>query len=248
MLIRHPRQTPQDLAAWERAERIDAALARRPSLQRAEDAAVECVRRFAAQGPCYAGLSCGKDSVVLMGILRALWRRHGVRVPVVYVRVHPHENPDNALVLDALRSCTPEALTDLDVIDVRAVRDASGAWAGTGRLEAGFAQARDRYGDRYVSGIRADESAARRLRHAGHGTTTARTCAPLSTWTGDDVFAYLHREGLPVHPIYACTMGGSLDRRRLRVATLGGDRGTGHGRRSHERHYYGDELDALGIR
>lgn len=245
MLIASPRHSRADLAAWARWERVDAARAKSPALQRAEDDAAECVRRFAEDGPCYAGLSCGKDSVVLMGILRSLWRRHGIVLPVVYVRVLPHENPDNSLVLDALRGSCGDALARLDVIDVHAIRDASGAWAGTGRLEAGFALARVRYGDRYVSGIRADESRARTLRHAGHGTTTARTCAPLSAWSGADVFAYLSRENLPVHPTYACTYGGRLDRTRLRVATLGGDRGTGHGRRSHERHYYGDELDAL---
>lgn len=246
MLIRHPRQTPQDLAAWERSERADAALARRPALQRAEDAAVECVRRFVERGPCYAGLSCGKDSVVLMGILRALWRRHAVRVPVVHVQVIPHENPDNEAVRAAVMAACGEAVS-VDVIDVLCERDASGAWIGKGRLEQGFAEADRRHGPHYITGIRAEESAARRLRAEHFGTTSRNTCAPLSSWRGDDVFAYLHREGLPVHPAYACTLGGSLDRRRIRVATLGGQRGSGHGRTSWEKHYYPDEMIALGF-
>lgn len=76
------------------------------------------------------------------------------------------------------------------------------------------------------------------------GTTTRYTCAPLTRWTGDDVFAYLARGDLPVHPTYACTMGGKLDRRRLRVATLGGWRG-GPDRRAHEMLYYSEEMRAL---
>jgi len=44
------------------------------------------------------------------------------------------------------------------------------------------------------------------------------------------------------HPAYACSMGGALDRAQLRVAALGGDRGSGHGREEWERRYYGREL------
>ena len=76
------------------------------------------------------------------------------------------------------------------------------------------------------------------------GESTERTCAPLGGWTGADVFAYLHTHRLPVHPAYACSLGGVLDRDRIRVAALGGERGRGHGRAEWERRYYGDAMPA----
>lgn len=208
--------------------------------------AVRVLREFAAEGPCYAGMSCGKDSTVLMGLLRELARDHGVRIPVAYVKVNPHENPDNALVLDAVRAACPEVT--IDVIEVNAERDAeTGAWVGRGRLEAGFREADRRYGARHISGIRAAESALRTKVAAWHGVTSAASCRPMLRWRGLDVFAYLAAQDLPVHPAYACTFGGAFARERIRVATLGGDRGTGHGRRGWELHYYRAEMYALGF-
>lgn len=267
MLIPSTRYTKADLAHWQRCERIDLATAKRARMQCLEDEAVACVLRFLEASPakedgapaCVANLSCGKDSTVLVGVLRALWRRHGITLPLVYVRVIPHENPDNALVVEALRATCPEVMARLDTIDVVCERDlATGEWIGTGRLRQGFDEAAARHGERRITGIRAEESNDRRRRHAiawvwermaglvTDGTTTRFTCAPLTAWTGDDVFAYLAREGLPVHPTYACTMGGKLDRRRLRVATLGGSRGGGH-RTAHELLYYHEEMRALGF-
>lgn len=55
----------------------------------------------------------------------------------------------------------------------------------------------------------------------GHrGTTTQNTCRPIGRWTAVEVFAYLARHDLPVHPAYALTYGGQLDRRWLRVHPL----------------------------
>lgn len=103
------------------------------------------------------------------------------------------------------------------------------------------------FGPRYVYGLRIDESRARRLRFAQHGISSKNTCAPLSTWTYMDVFAYLLEHGLPIHPAYAQSMGGALSPEWLRVAPLGGLRGVGRGRRAWEWHYYPDEMSALGI-
>jgi len=50
---------------------------------------------------------------------------------------------------------------------------------------------------------------------------------------------------LPVHPAYAMTAGGRWDRKHIRVASLGGQRGAQYGRREWEREYYGDVLRRL---
>ena len=267
MLIPSRRYTAADLAHWQRLEKIDRAVGKTARMQRLEDEAVACILRFIeasqpgddGEPACSASLSCGKDSTVLVGVLRALHRRHGVTMPLVYVRVMPHENPDNALVVEGLRATCPAVMARLDVIDVACERDpVTGEWIGTGRLREGFDEAARRHGERRITGIRKEESRDRERRHAiawvwermsglaTDGTTTRYTCAPLTSWTGDDVFAYLAREDLPVHPTYACTMGGRLDRRKLRVATLGGSRG-GPNRTAHELLYYGAEMAALGF-
>ena len=56
------------------------------------------------------------------------------------------------------------------------------------------------------------------------------SCQPNGHWSARDVFAYLNAHDLPVHPAYAMTFGGALDRGRLRVGTIGGSRGTEFGR------------------
>ena len=63
------------------------------------------------------------------------------------------------------------------------------------------------------------------------------------------MFAYLHRENLPVHPVYAMTYGGVLDRRWLRVHPLCSAppaRSAVHGRdmTTWEDDYYGDVIRA----
>ena len=112
-----------------------------------------------------------------------------------------------------------------------------------------MAVAAQRYGDRYLSGVRADESAARKRRMKGHGASTKRTCAPIGWWTGLDVFAYLVANDLPIHPAYACTMNGTLDPVRVRVTPIGGARGNRpgdeRGRSEWEERYYGEELRAI---
>lgn len=67
-----------------------------------------------------------------------------------------------------------------------------------------------------------------------------RCVRPILHWPTWAVFAYLYDHDLPVHPSYAMTMGGRLDRERLRVDGLGGYRGRDMGRAEWERTYYGD--------
>lgn len=241
MLVPSPRHTPADLRAWAKLEAVDHMRWRRDGrrLRRALDDAAREAAAFASAGPCYAGLSTGKDSVLLCHVLAS----HGVDVPVVYVEVVPHASPEAPAVVALVESM---GLT-VDRIAVAAERDGRGEWAGTGRLEAGFAEAARRYGDRYLSGVRAAESYARTMRLRGHGVSTARTCAPLSRLSTDDVFACAAGLSLPLHPAYAMTAGGLFDRAHLRVATLGGSRGTEHGRREWELRYYRAEMAALGL-
>lgn len=247
MLIRVPEQSTLDLDVWAVRERTDALNAQRAKFRVREREAIAEIARFAERGPCYAGTSWGKDSTVIAHLVSQLRRDGGPAIPLVWVRVEPRENPHCALVRDAFFADAQHAGHPYEeIVEQCALVDC--AWSALGTLERGFARAAAVHGDRYVSGIRASESGARKMRCASHGLSTVRTCAPIGWWQGADVFAYLHARGLPVHPAYAMSFGGQLDRDRIRVASLGGLRGSEFGRSTWEYHYYGRRLDEIGHR
>lgn len=101
----------------------------------------------------------------------------------------------------------------------------------------------DAMGEHRITGVRAAESGQRAMSARVHGVSTATTCRPILRWPTADVFAYLARFDLPVHPAYAMTMGGRWDRERIRVAPLFGERGLF--RREWEEHYYPDHAARL---
>lgn len=246
-LIPSPRHTAPDLAHWRRLDAYDRRLAGSERLAARAAQAVDAIREFAAAGPCYVGASWGKDSVVVAHMARLA----DPAIPIVWVRVEPIENPDCALVRDAFLARFPgaydEIVTHCSWDGAQWVRPETKHRhaAGAQTSGAGFEIAAGRYGDRYVSGVRGEESGGREMRMRSLGVSTTRTCAPIGWWSGVEVFAYLSRHDLPVHPAYAMTMGGALDRIRVRVASLGGERGTGRGRREWERAYYRSEMEAI---
>jgi phosphoadenosine phosphosulfate reductase len=237
-LLPSARHTPADLDAWARLERLDRIRAADGRWPRREAAAMDAIRAFFAAGRGYVGVSWGKDSVVVAHLAR----RVDPTIPLVWVHERPVANPDCPTVRDAFLAAFPGPY---DEIDAWCRQDADG-WHATGTIEAGFAEADRRHGARHVSGIRGKESGTRTMRMRTYGTTTANTCAPIGWWSGPDVFAYLCRHDLPVHPAYAMSRGGLLDRERLRVSSLGRRHGTGHGRRDWELTYYGAEMAMLG--
>lgn len=236
MLITTDRHTDRDLAHWRMCEREDELHARRLSrrLDERVERALAVMRAFIEAGDGYLGISWGKDSVVCAWLLHRL-EREGVMYPACWVRVRHWENPDCELVRDAFLERWPLSRYEEIVVDVGPDRR-----GGTSAL--GFAEAARRHGDRHISGVRAEESAIRRASIGHLGLTTKRTCRPIGTWSTREVFALCHREGLPLHPAYGYTMGGVYDRLRLRTASLGGERGSGHGRGEWERVYYGVRL------
>lgn len=227
-LIESSRYSARDRAEWDRLERFDRALARSSRM----DAKI-AQARAALEGfePNYIGVSWGKDSVAVAHMAIDVWPN----VPLVWVMVTGWENPDCAAVRDAFLTQHPQAR----YVEIEAE---AGANRAGGTSAKGFAEARRRFGRRYVSGVRAQESGSRTLRARKWGASSPNTCAPIIWWEYLDVFAYLARFDLPVHPAYACSMGGRLERGHLRVGSLGGGRGTGVGRAEWERHYYPEAI------
>ena len=242
-LIRVPEHSPEDLAAWDAREREDAAWARLPRLRDLVVEATAAIEAFATAGPCYISTSWGKDSVVLCHLAYTLAEERGVELPVAWARLEPFTQPHCYLVRGAFLARWPVRRYIED--EARFERDAAGFVVVNGRpmqhgwLALWMRKVGDRIGThRYVTGIRADEAAGRAIR-VRKGLIHGKSCAPLGHWTSRDIYAYLHANDLPVHPAYAMTFGGRLDRDRLRVASLGGDIGTEFGRREWEEHYYG---------
>lgn len=211
--------------------------------------ALDAIEAFAAKGPCYVGVSWGKDSTVVAHLAWRLAVERGVRLPLAWVRREPIDNPECYLVRDAFLARFPEVAEHEIRIDCAYDPAHPECWwvAGDPRRspdarpkQQGFARVAAMFGDRYVSGVRGAESGDRKKRMRSSGVATDRTCAPIGWWPTTDVFAYLRAYDLPVHPAYAMTMGGVYPRDRLRVGGIGSHHGRGHGRAEWEARYYPD--------
>lgn len=241
MLIVTPRHRPDDLERWRMYERIDELNARRlrAKLDAKVAAARDVMRDFIRAGDGYLGVSWGKDSVVVAWLLAQLEREEGIVYPVVWVRVRLWENPDCVLVRAAFLARWPLARYEEIEVDEDPTLPTGWNVAGDSVL-GGFREAARRFGDRHISGVRAAESATRRMSVGHLGLTTRRTCRPIGRWTTEDVYTLIHIEGLPLHPAYGYTMGGIYDRQRLRCDAIGGETGQSHGRDAWEHAYYPD--------
>lgn len=242
MLIPSDRHTDADLELWAELEEADAIHAARPALAARSKQSIASICEFAEAGPCHAGTSWGKDSVVLCHLL---WNA-SPDIPLMHLRPTNH-NPDCDAVRDRYFAQFPgqsytEVVVDYSGIDRVGLPDHE-----VDRLtdERWYAAIRDYeavHYDRHLLGIRSDESFGRMIRTLRWGINTARTSAPLAHWRTADIYAYLALHNLPVHPAYAMLGGGRWPRERLRVAEIGDTHGKGSGRRDWEAEYYGDVL------
>lgn len=239
VLIPSHRHTAKDLALWAEYEAADLLHGRSEGLRWKVDQSTRAIREFVAAGSCYCSVSWGKDSVVLAHLVNMA----APSVPLVYLRGVPTSNPDCLIVRNAFLSRFPMPYREVDVVyetvdflgDDAKQKAGEKLWLDTMRAQ----------GDRYLCGIRADESGGRAIRFRKWGLTGPNCCGPLGWWTARDVFAYLAVNGLPVHPVYAMLGGGRWPREKLRTDELLGARGTWAGRRQHEEEYYGDVLRRL---
>lgn len=213
-LLHSARLRPGDLESWNRREREDLAW---PSCH-SPDHAAGVLRAFR---PDYISVSWGKDSTALAYLAFLA----GLDAPLLWVRFGRFENPDCVLVRDAFLDRHPMRYEEV-VIDEHPDN------VSVSRMFF------SRRGQRYATGVRAEESRGRTMRARKWGTSSPNTCAPLTWWSARDVFGFLRRFDLPVHPAYAMSFGGALSRDEIRVDAIGGSEGTGRGRIEWERAYY----------
>lgn len=244
VLIASPRHRAEDLAHWEGLARGDAVWGSLGRMRRNVDRARRALLTFRERGTFYVGTSWGKDSIVVAHLVAEL----GLDVPIIWFPAGPVENPDCALVRDAFLARYDVRYVEREVSDLRWERDGL-HWSHDG-AQAAFVRISREYGTRYASGVRAEESRARRLRMAHWGESTVNTCAPIGWWRIEDVYGYLASRDLPVHPAYACTQGGLFPRETIRVSTIGGVNGNGgvmggNGRREWEAYYYPETVERV---
>lgn len=221
-LIDSPRLTDADRQCWARWEHYDDVLSRSPRLDLLAERGRDAIREWVAadDGTGAACTSWGKDSVAMLHLLATT--PEAATVPVLWVRSDPFEMPECEQVRDHFLAKHPHLRYEERVAHLRNPK------RGEPGHEAHATNPNRRSQDvlaelgppRYISGVRGQESHIRAMSIAHRGLTTARTCRPLGRWSAEDVFAWLHREDLPVHPAYAMTGGGFHDRRWLRVHPL----------------------------
>lgn len=245
MLIASPRHRTDDLKLWRPLEAADAVYGRWLLKPEKVTKSLEAIRSFVSAGTAYCGVSWGKDSVVAAHLCREV----APEVPLVNLRCS-NRNPDCDAVRDVYFSAFPGQAyseVEIDYGDLHAGNLARHELdAGTDELwYAGIAKCNERFGQRRILGVRADESGRRRIRCLRWGQSSKNGCAPLAWWTLADVFGYLAVNRLPVHPAYAMLGNGRWPRERLRTAEIGDTHGTGSGRGEWEREYYGDMVRRL---
>ena len=238
MLIKCERHTEEDLLLYDDLNEMDIVNFENNHIKEKEEKAKKLIKNFIElhRGNCYCSVSWGKDSVVVAD----LCLRVDKKIPIVWIKVLPIYNPYCVDVRDKFlyiykNICYTEYVS-------KCIIDNIGCIHSKGTLEKGFKKACIDYGNKYITGIRSEESAIRTLRSKMYGEISVNTCAPINHWKNQDVFAYLAYYDLPIHPNYAMLGGGRYKREYLRVASLGGKRGMERGRREWEKEYYGDYI------
>lgn len=241
MLIICDRHKIEDLELWDEYEEADAIRAQSPQLEKMEESAIAMIVSFMERGG-WVGVSWGKDSTVLAHLA---WRS-ATNPVLAHVIQRPSESPHCKDVAKMFFRNFPMTYME-DYADYSAFLPRGPEWEKQ-TDSAFFGSIRRLHkilGDRHITGIRGEESAGRLIRQKVYGPESTNTLAPLTYWKNEDVFAYLKKYDLPVHPDYAMLGGGRWDRRKRRVDALGGSEGDGFGRTEWDREYYPDLLNRL---
>lgn len=216
-LIDSPRLSAADRAHWARLASLDALLAMDPRLDVMANRARQVIRDFAAAGPCIASTSWGKDSTVMADLVAT----SGANIPIVWWRTRHFEMPESDLVRDAFLAKHPQVRYE----------ERETVWRWPKRGEPGFEERESAKNgnhsrfinpmkERYITGVRGQESRMRTMVMHHFGESSRNSSRPIGWWDATHVFAWLHREDLPVHTAYAASVGGQMDRQWLRVHAL----------------------------
>jgi len=225
MLIITSRHTEKDLLLWKEYEEIDV-------INSYSEKKIDCAKEVISQynikyNDVVSYTSWGKDSIILLHLIAGM----KLKMPVVYVRFYDRDNPDCDLVRDAFLKKYDLNYYE-ESYDYKRVRAKGLHWKETA----------EKYGHHRITGIRNDESGRRLLVWKQFGFYSENTCRPLSLLTNQEVFAYIHKNELPLCPVYGYLGGGRWPRENIRTHSLAGSSADGFGRSEWEREYYPDIL------
>lgn len=237
MLIVTNRHTSTDLELWRELEEID--MLRWSEIKSSKiEMAIDEIRE-ASKNKSYISVSWGKDSVATAHLCHMA----GVILPMIWIKETPMYNPYCETVRDLFLEQYDfpyhEFVVDYGNIGFGPFLDKNM----DSILFHSIAKAIGNSFGRRITGIRNQESNKRLLRYLNYGHTTSKTCAPISLWKTWEVFAYLKKYDLPVHPNYAMSAGGRYKRDHIRVDCIAGAQGNGMGRLEWEHEYYLDILN-----
>ena len=245
MLIISKKHTKIDLELWSVYEEMDKINSKSDKLKYKEDKAIEIIKDFSKRKQCYIGISWGKDSVTVVDL--AL--RNNIDIPIIHLYCIQLHNKESDKVRDTFLKLYPniqytEIIIDYGNLplcfhDEKIDKKTDIIWYN------GFKEAEKRFGDCHISGVRKEESGKRRLRMRMWGLESIRTLAPIGYWKNEDVFAYLNKYNLPVHPNYAMLGNGKWNRKNIRVADIGEPEGSQYDRETWEKEYYNAELKQI---
>lgn len=222
MLIGMNTLTPVDFEVWRGYGRYDQAIG--SYMDQLERKAIREIRQFHNQHPnCVTNVSWGKDSVV---VAHLTWMADPT-IPIVWV---PAVRKDGTCYETAPSFQVRD--TFLDTHSGCIYSERPGHPKNPRRGEPGWEDYMQHVKERHqnmlgeqvkephITGVRADESAMRRMSIRSRGLSSTHTCRPIGRWSAEQVFAYLETRELPVHGAYAASYGGDLDRRWLRVHAI----------------------------
>lgn len=215
-----------------------------PSFKKKVDRSIEIIKQFliTTKNP-YIAWSTGKDSTCCVGLVRkiknipAVHLDNGVELPGT---AETREKIDNVIhhVADTLF---------LDLMDQY------GFEAKELRKKNFVEQFEENnYFDGVILGLRADESRVR-LHNARRGNIYKRkdgmyVCCPILHWNIKDVFAYLIKENLPIHPHYLMDSQRPIEERRVGSFISSRNRGAALGRFVWIRQQYPELFAELSVR
>lgn len=180
----------------------------------------------------YIGVSGGKDSVAVVGVVVAASELSGIPMPPLFWHNSGVEWPGSKMVIDRLLSegwadDLVIATTDADIAELKRRQEAGEISAKQKDQIALFdpvAQTIAKHGFTGAAlGLRKEESRARMLDGCVHGPIFQKKdgllrCTPIQDWSWRDVFAFIASEKLPLHPIYSAPLYGLENRGRIRLS------------------------------
>lgn len=216
--------TPRDMEEWARLNRYDTALGASPALAHKTQQAIHEIQEFTTtHSDAVASTSWGKDSIVIAHLTRIaspdtplLW------IPTIRSDGTSYEAKATYTVRDTFLHTFPGPYEERPATARNPKRGDPNYRSDQYDHPDYISQdvLKENNASPYISGVRAEESSIRAQSRKWHGISTNRTCRPIIDWKTTDIFAYIAVHNLPIHPAYAATHGGALDRRWIRVHPL----------------------------